>query len=449
MSFRRAQDQTSIAQLVGRMIRTPLARRIGTNEALDTVELYLPHFDAEALEAVLERLRNPDAQDGVPTRVETSIETYGRNPAMEKVFALLGKLPTYSVDRVPRMSDVKRILRLAGLLVHEGVDIDADEQVRDELVKKLKGMRDKCAAERVDWDTLIREGGEIEVDVSRIATGGMRVEGKTSNRVSLVEENIDQLFDEAGRMLASGEGLHRTYWKHYHDRGYPNQAKLELFAVLGLPETLNVMERFSKQLFDAMWKKNIAAIQQMPTSIRKRFQSLIQAAGEAAQQAWELPTQIVERKEGDVWEKHLYSTASGGFSAKLNGWEKELLEQEMKKEGFVAWLRNLPRREWALCIPYELAGKKPFYPDFIIVRKSGKGLVADILEPHDDSRTDTWAKAKGLAEFADKHGMDFGQLVIARKKDKTWQIADVNEMRTRVKARKMQSASDLESLFGW
>lgn len=449
MSFRHAQDQTSIAQLVGRMIRTPLARRIGTNEVLDTVELYLPHYDAEALEAVLERLRNPDAQDGMPTRIETSVEMYGRNSAMEKVFALLGKLPTYSVDRVPRMSEVKRTLRLAGLLVHEGIDVDADEQVRDELVKKLKELRDKCAAERDDWDILIREGGEIEVDVSKIATGGMQVAGKTSSRVSLVEENIDQLFDEAGRILASGEGLHRTYWKRYHDRRYPNQAKLELFTVLNQPETLLVMERLSKQLFDAMWNKHKAAIQGLSASTQKRFHSLIQAAGEAALQAWELPKQIVEKKEGDVWEKHLYCTASGEFSAKLNGWEKELLEQEMKKEGFVAWLRNLPRREWAFCIPYELAGKKPFYPDFIIIRRSGKGLVADVLEPHDDGRTDTWAKAKGLAEFADKHGMEFGRLVIARKKDKTWQIADVNEMRTRTRARRMQSASDLESLFGW
>lgn len=120
----------------------------------------------------------------------------------------------------------------------------------------------------------------------------------------------------------------------------------------------------------------------------------------------------------------------------------------MKKEGFVAWLRNLPRREWALCIPYELAGKKPLYPHFIIVRKSGKGLAVDILEPHDDGRTDTWAKAKGLPEFADKHGMDFAQIVITRKKDKTWHMTDVNGMRTRAKARKIQSASDLESLFG-
>lgn len=447
MSFRRAQDQTSIAQLVGRMIRTPLARRIGTNEVLDTVELYLPHYDEKALEAVLEKLRNPDAQDGVATRVETSVETYGRHPMMEKVFALLGKLPTYSVDRVPRMGDVKRLLRLAGLLVHEGVDADADEHAREELLKKLKALRDKCAAERKDWTSLVQEGGEIEVDVSRIATGGMSVAGKTSARVALVEENVDQLFEDAGRLLASGEGLHRTYWKRYHEKDWPNEAKLELFAVLGQSETLPEMERLGRQLFDAMWSQHKSAIQQLPVSTRKRFQSLVQAAGEAALQTWELPIQIVEKREGEAWENHLYCAGSGGFFAKLNGWENQLLEQEMKKEGFVAWLRNLPRREWALCIPYELAGTKPFYPDFVIVRKSGKALVVDVLEPHDDSRTDTWAKAKGLAEFADKHGMEFGRLVIARKKDKMWQIADLNEAKTRAKARRMQSSSDLESLF--
>ena len=122
MSFRRAQDPTSIAQLVGRMIRTPLARRIGTNEVLDTVELYLPHFDQKTLEGVLARLRSPDPQEGLPTRVETDAVEYPRNPAFGKLFEQLKNLPTYSVGRVPIMSDVKRALRLAGLLVHEGVN---------------------------------------------------------------------------------------------------------------------------------------------------------------------------------------------------------------------------------------------------------------------------------------------------------------------------------------
>lgn len=447
MSFRRAQDETSIAQLVGRMIRTPLARRIGTDEVLDTVELFLPHYDADALEAVLERLRNPDAEEGVPTRVETSAEAYSRNPAMKKEFDLLKRLPTYSVSRVPRMSDIKRALRLAGLLVHEGVNSDADENTREALIKKVKQLRDGFAAKNAEWDTIVREGGEIEVDISRIATGGMKVTGKTSARLALGEENIDQLFDEAGRMLASGEGLHHTYWKRYHDKEKPNQAKLELFSVLRQPETLSLMEQLGRQKFDELWTRHKTDIQKLSGSIRKKFHTLIQAAGEAALFDWELPTQIVEKKEGDVWEKHLYCNANGGFSAKLNGWEKELLESEMEKSDFVAWLRNLPRREWALCIPYELAGVKPFYPDFIIVRKSGRELVIDILEPHDDSRTDTWAKTKGLAAFADKHGMEFGRLIIARKKDKLWQMADVNEMATRTKARRMQSSSDLDSLF--
>ena len=181
--------------------------------------------------------------------------------------------------------------------------------------------------------------------------------------------------------------------------------------------------------------------------MKARFHALMQASGKAVVQDWELPEQIVEKPETDVWKKHLYCDEAGDFSTKLNNWEKEILEAEMAKGDFVGWLRNLPRRDWALCIPYEMAGIKPFYPDFVIVRKSDKGFVVDVLEPHDDSRTDTWAKAKGLAIFADEHGMDFGRLIIARKKNNQWQFADVNEKDTRDKARKMGSSADLNSLF--
>jgi type III restriction enzyme len=90
---------------------------------------------------------------------------------------------------------------------------------------------------------------------------------------------------------------------------------------------------------------------------------------------------------------------------------------------------------------------KPFYPDFIVVRKKGVHYQVDVLEPHDDSRSDTWAKAKGLAVFADEHGMEFGRLRIGRMRGQQTQFADMNDPSTRAKARKMQSQSDLESLF--
>lgn len=160
-----------------------------------------------------------------------------------------------------------------------------------------------------------------------------------------------------------------------------------------------------------------------------------------------LPDTIVENKEGAAFKKHLYCDADGEFFARFNSWEESLLEQEMKDKTFVGWLRNPSRRDWALCVPYELGGTKAFYPDFLIVRRKGRDFEVDLLEPHDDTRTDTWAKAKGLAVFADDHGLEFGRLIIARKKDGKFQIADVNDKTTRDKARKMQASNDLDALF--
>lgn len=447
MSFRRAKDATAIAQLVGRMVRTPLARRIGTDEVLDTVELFLPHFDADTLEEVLKRLRNPEAEEGVPTRVETSVQAYSRDPDMAGVFERLHKLPTYSVERVPKLSDVKRAMRLAGMLVHEEIDSGADDSVRSALVEKLNELADGFASTVSGWTTQVREGGEMDIDVTHIAAGAMNVASSKVTRVLLSEENIDQLFDAAGRLLASGEGLHRSYWKRYHDKANPNQAKLVLYATTRQAGVIPVLNALANELFDSLWAANKHIIQTLPAATKRRFAALVQATGKATSLEWELPTEIVERKYDQAWRGHLYSDVEKVFHTKLNGWESELLTAELASDDFVGWLRNFPRREWALCIPYELAGQKPFYPDFVIIRKKGKGLVVDILEPHDDTRTDTWAKAKGLAAFADEHGVEFGRLLIARKRNNTWQFADMNDKNTRAKARRLQSSSDLEGIF--
>ena len=48
-------------------------------------------------------------------------------------------------------------------------------------------------------------------------------------------------------MLAAGEGLHWTYWKRYHDHAKPNEAKLELFAVMRNADTLVEMEKLARK----------------------------------------------------------------------------------------------------------------------------------------------------------------------------------------------------------
>jgi type III restriction enzyme len=242
--------------------------------------------------------------------------------------------------------------------------------------------------------------------------------------------------------------LHRSYWKRFHDHANPNRAKLELFAVARRAEALAQLDKIAVQEFTTLWEEHKSDIQKLAASEKARFLALMQASGNPVQHQWELPDDIVEKVDGEEWHNHLYTNAEGVFFAKFNGWEREFLEQAMKEEGFVGWLRNLSRRSWALCIPYELGGTKAFFPDFVIVRRKKSGFEVDLLEPHNATRADTWAKAKGLAAFADQHGVEFGRLVIARKKGDRFQTLDVNDKATRQKARSMQSQNDLESLFG-
>lgn len=447
MSFRRAVDATTIAQLVGRMIRTPLARRIESDEVLNTVDLYLPHYDKENLDGVLEALRKPDAHDGVPTEVVTQAVEYPRNPKFAGVFDRLATLKTYSIDRAPKMSDTKRALRLAGLLMHDGIDEDADVKLREALIERLAELRDGYAEKVPDWSETVREGGEIEVDVTSVAIGAMNVAGRNTARMELSAENIDHLFEEAGRILASGEGLHRSYWRKRHDRAKPHECKLELFAIVRQAETAPALEKLAAREFKRLWQANVSAIKQLPASDRSRFQQLNLASGTAIEHEWVLPHQIVEKPGRSIWQNHLYADAKGEFAADLNGWETAFLNWTHTQNDFLCWLRNTPRRDWAFCIPYENAGEKAFYPDFVIVRKQGEDYVVDLLEPHDDKRLDTWAKVKGLARFADAHAISWGRLLVGRKFGETLEVVDVADLKFREKARRMGAPADLESLF--
>jgi type III restriction enzyme len=447
MSFRRSVDATTIAQLVGRMIRTPLARRVESDEALNVVDLFLPHYDTESLEAVLNALRNPEAHDGVSSNVTTQAVEYPRNPAFADAFEHLSTLRTYSVDRAPKMTDLKRALRLTGMLMQEGIDEDADEQLRLKLTDRLAELRDGYTKTVKGWEDVVREGGEIEVDVTSVAIGVMNVTGRRTTRMQLSEENIDQLYETAGSMLASGEGLHRTYWKRFQDKAKPAQSKLELFAIVRQLQTLPALEKLAETEFKKLWDANKGAVVKLHASEKSRFQQLVLASGKAVEHEWELPECIVEKPGKHVWKDHLFANEQGEFTADLNGWERAFVNWTHDQRGFVCWLRNFPRRDWAFCVPYEKGGEKPFYPDFVIVRKTDNGFAIDILEPHDDSRLDTWAKVKGLAKFADEHEVAFGRLLVGRKVGDILQVVDVADHRAREKARKMGAPADLEALF--
>ena len=69
MSFRRAEDATYIAQLLGRMIRTPLQRHILADDSLNEVRLFLPYFDRDTVQSVVDELQNEEGGE-IPAVVD-------------------------------------------------------------------------------------------------------------------------------------------------------------------------------------------------------------------------------------------------------------------------------------------------------------------------------------------------------------------------------------------
>ncbi len=72
MSFRVASDHTYIAQLLGRMVRTPLQRHINVDETLNNVHLFLPQFNESTVQSVVEALQSAEGAN-IPADIESEV----------------------------------------------------------------------------------------------------------------------------------------------------------------------------------------------------------------------------------------------------------------------------------------------------------------------------------------------------------------------------------------
>jgi len=200
-------------------------------------------------------------------------------------------------------------------------------------------------------------------------------------------------------------------------------------------------------------KQNKAAIKKLTTAEQEEYNKAQEVAKDPEPLSFLPPAEImtaVDAKDTALksYDKHLYVDVSGNFVAKLTSWEQPVIATEMGRPDFVGWLRNVPRKPWALALPYEMGGEeRPMYPDFLVVRKDGANHIVDILEPHASNLTDNYAKAKGLAQFAAKHAMAFGRIELIRLVGNDIRRLDLIEVATRTKVLAVDSNAGLDLVF--
>lgn len=414
MSFRRAEDHTYIAQLLGRMVRTPLARRIEKDAALNDVHLFLPHFDTLAVNNVIASLHNAEDVPPAETGSSRDLVVLRRRENTELMFDALDELVTYRVNAARVQSPLRRLMAISRSLTIDRIDSDAWDAAKRQIVEWM-GEQVAAIKEVRNFDSAVKAITQVDLHTLALNNATGVAGAGTGYHINSSELDIDRLFEEAGR--AFSHSLQMEYWRAHGDRD-GMEVKVEAIVLSRNHAAMSTLEGKADRMFNSLYDRHRRVIYKLKEQRRTNYEKLRLATAKPSEIPWHLPTSIdFKRQPNDLlWDRHLYVESSGQFRADLGGWEAGVLKEEFAKPDVVGWLRNIDRKPWSLEVPYQTGGDvRPMYPDMVIVRQSGEDFLVDILEPHDPSLADNFEKAIGLARFAERHGASFGRIQLIRK----------------------------------
>jgi type III restriction enzyme len=429
------------------MVRTPLAERIHGNERLNDVYLFLPFYDEQSVQGIVDRLTSD--REAVPAASVTTSKAagvYQVDKSFNDVVPFLRGLPTYRVSQKPKASNIRRLMKLARLLSQDGIDTDAKERALSVLVQGMVNHIEKRLAsdhvlrDRIDhlntvtYRTIILHAGELTV-----------VPGE-SQTVPATERDIEALFNRAKLLLT--EDVAMAFRRARHDEQEPARAKVETYEIAGDQIAWREVDRLAGELLNSLFRKHRPSLNELPPERRSKYEDITATARSAESSMLDLPDTITLDIPADAEDvpKHLYVDEGGRFSTVLNDWEKAVIAEERARDDFVCWLRNFDRKSWSMSYVYTLDGEeRPGYPDFIVVRKRDSALVADILEPHRGE--DSVPKAKGLARYAEQHRMHVGRIEMIRKSGGKLKRLDFTDTRIRPQIASIQTPEELDHLF--
>ncbi len=416
VSLRRALDYTYIAQLIGRMVRTPLARRIATDQTLNDVHCYLPRFNKQQVQEIVDRFAQ-GKNDEPPVELVTDPVVLERNETIpDEVVEILESLPSYVVPGRIYRTQISRLHTLATLLSGDHIVEDAIVQIRIHLNGVLNAQRKRLEANGSFQAALTRVRSlKIERSYALLAAESMDdLPTETSYEMARDDNNIEDLYQVAKRKLP--EGVATNYWNEVisaqsDDEYDPTEAKA-ITAVLALhPEVVEAVESAAEQLVRTWLREHQRSISKLPDGKKALYEPVKRETRAPELTDIILPSSKVASEVIHHWPKHLLAAEDGTFPADLKGWEVSVLERELADHDLVGWYRNPTGGSACLRIPFHGSQfERAMYPDFIMFHQTDAGIRPSIIDPHGYHLADAVAKLKGLADYADQHAAAFHRI---------------------------------------
>lgn len=462
VSFRAAVDRTHITQLLGRMVRSPLARRIPGNDRLNSVECLLPKFDVKTVGEVVDALMKGDDNLSAPSgRVLINPVEMNPNPAASQ--AVWNKFEALPSQTRPQRGakPARRLTALAHELAADDILPGAGKLAHAEMHKVLDAAQANYKAEIIK-----KRDAVMTVDGKTVVAD---LKGKTKSFNQFWEDADMAVIDDAYRRAARifSPDISRTYVDAlaYRVAGPDEADEFEealvdarvSIAALGLvTEVQPYFDAEADKLAKAWLGKYTASIKGLSHDRQESYRQIREMSTEPQDvdlvkpDAKFEPTKVrLNNVETALptYKNHLLCDDQGNYPAQMNAWEVKVVEAEMKRKDFSFWYRN-PQQpgQSSLGIAY-LAGEQYgiVRPDFIFFTTQVDGtVVADIVDPHGLHLADALPKLQGLALYAETHSKVCRRIESVAEAMGRLRVLDLTKEEVR---KAIATAKDAASLF--
>ena len=357
-------------------------------------------------------------------------------------------LLSYDIRTVRITNYLSSMFSMCRFLSQTGLNAVVINSVKREIINKIhdyaEGLRNSGR-----YDSLANKVMEFKLASQAFDVFGNRI---TDNPLGPLFSATDTDLDRQLRLADSklhNEGIAQLYGNLFYNPDNENEFKIDVILFAVEQNCIDVLMEYAKNKFHDLVDQYRRQIVTLDERDQEKYNRIVSNGDEVSEHNFRLPENINVSLEtnGKKYKKHLFVDSNCEATFRLNGWEEALLKEEMEREDFVCWLRNPSRKPWALCMPYEMNGQiRAMYPDFIIIRKDAAGYLIDILEPHDQTRTDNLPKAIGLAKYAARNP-GAGRIQLIHMNGGALRRLDLSRSQVRDRVLIASSDHDLNNVF--
>lgn len=444
VSFRPAKDHTHITQLLGRMVRSPLARRIPGDDKLNAVECILPFFDRTTAGRVVKFLTG-QASDVAPPMKKAVIDECLLTPNRALPAAVWDAWDALPTKTIPQRgaAPVKRLVSLAMALSSDGLRPGAVAEAEGEMHRVLD------AAQVRHPHLLTRAVNEIW------AVRGQSISGRVGHDGLTYQDFVERADDRAIQVgfsdakKAFGADVAQSYVNHLTDGQDDDDSLRDAYvttsALAIIPDVRAGIDREADNLASAWFAEYRVAIKGLTDERQQEYADIQALATEPQRSALTRPRNRIEdylevdengqQAQAPLVDRHLMSDTDGMCPiGSLNAWERQVVARELARPGCVGWYRNPPRQSVdSLGVPYrdEVGNWRSMHPDFVFFTDVDGVVKPSIVDPHGHHLEDSLVKLQGLARFAEEFSDEFHRIEAVSLAGGSMKILDLTFSRVR------------------